>query len=250
MPALEPFGFVPMIDVPRAAGFVAVVVATWLAAGWARLAGRLRIGDARKINHAMVLVGGAAWFSDSMRRIDEASCIAAVVSLFLLILLACRFPRLGPFRYIFAGYARPEDAPHEALHVWVSWAAAIGGLLALELLAGPVVARQGALMLGVADALGEPIGSRFGRRWFHVPNLVRGRRARRSMEGSLAVACGAALVLTWCLPAEGVETAAAVLLGGLAMAGVEAASPHGLDNLTMPLGGAAYIWAAERLILA
>jgi phytol kinase len=116
---------------------------------------------------------------------------------------------------------------------------ALGGVLA-NLLFGDF-AVVGYLVAGWGDAVGEPVGTRWGRHRYRVPSLA-GVPATRSLEGSSAVLlCGAAAaVIVLLARGYGAPTAVAVGLAcGLAGALVEAVSSHGLDNLTVQLAGAA-----------
>lgn len=136
--------------------------------------------------------------------------------------------------------ARPGDAPHRTLFILVPLATtALGGVLA-NLLFGDLAA-VGYLVAGWGDAVGEPVGTRWGRHRYRVPSLA-GVPATRSLEGSSAVLlCGAAAAVIVLL-LRGYD--APVALGvGLACGGagalVEAVSTHGLDNLTVQLAAAA-----------
>ena len=140
----------------------------------------------------------------------------------------------------FEAMARPSDAPHRALFVLVPLATtALGGVLA-NLLFGDF-AVVGYLVAGWGDAVGEPVGTRWGRHRYRVPSLA-GVPATRSLEGSSAVLlCGAAAaVIVLLLRGYDAPTAVGVGLAcGLAGALIEAISTHGLDNLTVQLAGAA-----------
>jgi phytol kinase len=102
-----------------------------------------------------------------------------------------------------------------------------------------------AMACGWGDAVGEPVGARFGRHRYRVPSLG-GVRAERSFEGSAAVLAVSAAACVVALLALGFPPASALragLLGGFAGAAVEAVSHHGLDNLTMQLAASAAAWA-------
>jgi phytol kinase len=108
-------------------------------------------------------------------------------------------------------------------------------------------AATGFAVAGWGDAVGEPIGSRFGKRRYRVPGLG-GVTATRSLEGSLAVFAAsfiaAALSLAW-LGWGGTARHPIVIdacLVALAATVIEALTHHGLDNLTVQLGAAAVAW--------
>ncbi|HEX6588715.1 MAG TPA: hypothetical protein VF039_06810 [Longimicrobiales bacterium] len=140
----------------------------------------------------------------------------------------------------FEAMARPTDAPHRAVFVIVPLVTtALGGVLSNLLFADFAVV--GYLVAGWGDAVGEPVGTRWGRHRYRVPSLA-GVKATRSIEGSGAVLlCGAAAA-TIVLLLRGYDVPTALAVGvacGLAGAAVEAISTHGLDNLTVQLAAAA-----------
>jgi len=90
---------------------------------------------------------------------------------------------------------------------------------------------------GLGDAVGEPVGTRFGKHKYRVPSLT-SVEAVRSWEGSAAVLimCFAALILGIALAPElrfSWASPATVPLLALICTSVEAISPHGWDNLTL-----------------
>lgn len=94
-------------------------------------------------------------------------------------------------------------------------------------------------MTGLRDAVGEPVGTRFGRHTYKVPSL-RSVAATRSWEGSGAVVIMSAIAIALGLlltpridmtPWHLVSVPVLALVCGV----VEAASPHGWDNMTMQI---------------
>ncbi len=258
-----PTWFWTNIDVVRVITFVAVVTGIWVFAGGLKIHGRLRTGDARKLNHATALAGGVLWFASGNALCDRVSCHVAVVILFGLLLAVCHFREWGPFHYAFIGYARESDRPHDSFHVWFSWLVSIVGIELVDLSFGSLeLTRCAALILGLADAIAEPIGSRFGKHRYQVRDVLTATTRQRSWEGSLSVALTtAAIVFVALSPAllGGVSwpllTAVSLPLSsrlawatvaGLLVSLVEAWTPHGLDNLTIPLSAAVLVrgmWA-------
>ena len=136
--------------------------------------------------------------------------------------------------------ARPSDAPRRTLFILIPLATtALGGVVAN--LAFPAWAFVGYLVCGWGDAVGEPVGTRWGRHRYRVPSML-GVPATRSIEGSLAVffagtaATAAALALMGYAPGQ-----IALISGGAGLAGamVEAVSTHGIDNFTVQVAAAA-----------
>ena len=106
----------------------------------------------------------------------------------------------------------------------------------------------GYLVTGLGDAIGEPVGTRFGKHVYRVRSLS-SVPATRSVEGSAAVFVMSAMALAVAaavspeIGLSGGFGAAKVLAIAAASAVVEAVSPHGWDNLTMQIVPTAMAWA-------
>lgn len=137
---------------------------------------------------------------------------------------------------MYEAMAREKDAPKKTHYIVVPFFATLIGGLASNIFFGPV-AVIGYLVTGMGDAVGEPIGVRFGKHTYKVPSLTK-VKAIRSYEGSaavflmsvVAIICGMALN-----PNLGFNGLSLVLVPalGLACALTEAVSPHGWDNASM-----------------
>lgn len=142
----------------------------------------------------------------------------------------------GDSHPLFEALARRTDRPHRALFVVVPLATTAVGGLASALLAGPF-ATVGYLVAGWGDAVGEPVGARWGRHPYRVPSLA-GVPARRTWEGSAAVTvastAAAFLALSGMGWAPGMSGAVGLAVGVVSGA-TEAVSHHGTDNLTVQL---------------
>ena len=137
--------------------------------------------------------------------------------------------------------ARPADAPHRTLFIIVPLVTtALGGIATNSFFA--IYAYVGYLVCGWGDAVGEPVGSRWGKHRYRVPSLA-GVKAERSIEGSTAVFLSGSIAASiGLLTAGGLLMPTAVAVGfacGLAGAIVEAVSTHGLDNFTTQVAAAA-----------
>jgi phytol kinase len=120
----------------------------------------------------------------------------------------------------------------------VPYFATLVGGIAANILFGPA-AIAGYLVAGWGDAVGEPVGVRFGRHTYRVPSR-RSVPSFRSYEGSaavfvtsllalvLAVAVAPSLSFSW-------HSILTVPLVALAATLAEAVSPHGWDNATMQI---------------
>lgn len=235
--------FIPLIPGPGeavaggAVGAAAFLVAGAAAAAWRRRGGRP--GDARKTFHFLIFTTAA-----TLRALGGIGAVTAYGAVVFAGVVAAVLRGEGD--PIFEALARPSDAPRRALHVVIPLCAtAAGGVLA-HLIGGPA-ATAAYLVGGWGDAVGEPVGIRWGRHRYRVPSIG-GVPATRSLEGSAAV-----LLASWAGAAIGLAAAGAsagtAAGGGLAVAAVAAAvetfTPHGLDNLTVLVAAA----ATARLLL-
>jgi phytol kinase len=201
--------------------------ALW-AAGWLQRRGA-GTGYTRKVFHFLIFATVAVL---EWRVGTPAVCLfgaACSVAVFAAVWL-------GPGNLLYEAIARPNDAPHRTLFVLVPYFATLVGGLASNLLFGPV-AIAGYLVTGLGDAIGEPAGTMFGRHTYRVRSLS-SVPAVRSLEGSAAVFVLSGVAILLAAQASPHLTLAAswparVLAIAAASTLVEAASPHGWDNLTM-----------------
>lgn len=217
---------------------VALVFAGAAGALAARLRGRgVRVPYTRKVFHFLIFTGAGAVHLEW--GLPGVICFGSGVALVVLWAVAA-----GPGQPLYEALARPTDAPRRSLFVLVPLATtALGGLASNLLFAD--AALFGYLVAGWGDAVGEPVGARWGRHPYRVPSLA-GVPAARTLEGSLAVAaagCAAALVGGVLAGLPAASAIGVALACGLAGAAVEAFSTHGLDNLTVQLAasGAAFL---------
>jgi phytol kinase len=154
----------------------------------------------------------------------------------------------GPGHLLYDAMARENDAPRSTHYILVPYFATLIGGLASNILFGSA-ALTGYLVAGLGDAVGEPVGARFGRRPYAVPSLT-AVKAVRTVEGSAAVLLmslvGIALAILLS-PDLHWSRSCFVLVPFLALicTAVEALSPHGWDNATMQVIPA---WMAGRLL--
>ena len=208
-------------------------------AGWLQRRGA-RTGYTRKVFHFLIFTTVALL---EWRLGTRAVCLfgaACTVAVFTAVWL-------GPGSLLYEAIARPKDAPHRTLFVVVPYLATLLGGLASNLAFGPV-AVAGYLVTGLGDAIGEPVGTRFGKHVYRVRSLS-SVPATRSVEGSAAVFVMSAMALAVAaavspeIGLSGGFGAAKVLAIAAASAVVEAVSPHGWDNLTMQVVPTAMAWA-------
>ena len=209
-------------------------------AGWLRKTRGVRAPYTRKVFHFFII--SAAGVVQLVWGLPGVVVFGSVTALLVLYAVL----RSDGFAF-YEAMARPSDAPHRSLFILVPLATtALGGVLA-NVFFSPF-APVGYMVTGWGDAVGEPVGTRWGRHKYKVTSLA-GLPATRSIEGSAAVfvvgtaASAAALLgLGW----TGLAVAGTALLCGAAGAAIEAVSSHGLDNLTVQVGAAAVAWLLLR----
>ena len=235
-------GFIPDARTLALVGPAAAVygaACAWLA-GWLRCSRGVRAPYTRKIFHFTIFSMAVA--------VHLAFGTAGVVVygsvLALLVLYATMRGDGYPF---YEAMARPTDAPRRTLFILVPLATtALGG--AIDNLLFGDFAMVGYLVAGWGDAVGEPVGTRWGRHRYRVPSLA-GVPATRSIEGSAAVFLCGSIAATLVLLAWGHDPRSAIAAGfaaGAAGALVEAFSTHGLDNLTVQVAATAVAAAILR----
>ena len=146
--------------------------------------------------------------------------------------------------------ARPSDSPFRSRFILIPlFATALGGITVNLLF--PVYAYIGYLVAAWGDAVGEPVGTRWGKHRYAVPSLF-GQRVTRSWEGSTAVFVASALAAMAGLWIHSIGIGNAVIIG-MICAGIctliEAISHHGMDNFTVQVGAAGTIFFLARVFL-
>ena len=228
-------GWLPTVRQLLVAG--PLFLATAAAAG--HVAGRLRIRRGvgtpytRKVFHFLIFTGAGAVHLVGGRPL--VVLYGSMVALWVLQAVA-----RGDGYPFYEALARPSDAPRRSTFVVVPLVTTAAGGVAANLLfpAGAVI---GYLVCGWGDAMGEPVGARWGRHRYSVPSFA-GVDAERSLEGSAAVFAAGAIAAGAGGVLMGIAPDRALVLGtacGLVGAVVEAVSTHGADNLTVQVAAAA-----------
>lgn len=199
----------------------------------------VRTGYTRKIFHIFIFGMAAAlqWLFDT-----SAVCLFGAMCSLVIFYAVWR----GSGHLLYEAIARGKDAPRQTFFILVPYATTLVGGLAANIFFGPV-AVAGYLVTGLGDAIGEPVGTRWGRHPYRVPSLA-SVPATRSLEGSAAVLLmsAVALVLAAALSPPIILSSHGwlkILVIAVASAGVEAVSPHGWDNATMQLVPTALVWS-------
>jgi phytol kinase len=230
---IEPF--LPSFSLLRWLGPVAVLYAGGAAtlAGYLRAHRGVRTPYTRKIFHFIIFT--AAGLLQMFFGLPAVVIFGSVTSAFVLYAVwrGDGFP-------FYEAMARPSDAPRRTLFILIPLVTtALGGVLSN--LFFPSWAFVGYLVCGWGDAVGEPVGTRWGRHRYKVPSML-GVASTRSLEGSAAVCIAGTCATAAALALMGFSATAIVIIAagaGVAGALVEAFSTHGLDNLTVQVAASA-----------
>lgn len=210
-----------------------IVLSAAAFSGWLRVKKGLRIPYTRKTFHFIVF--SLAGYLQFKYGLQAVSLLGGFV--FIMVLLAVIF---GDRTWFYQALARETDAPHQKKFIILPLlATATGGILSNIFF--PQTAFIGYFVGGWGDAVGEPVGSKWGKYKYTVPTLF-GVKATRSIEGSTAVFLVSSIISAYFIlqitSIQLLPALAIALLCGLAAALVEAISSHGLDNLTIQLTAA------------
>ena len=228
---------IPVIAVQGPAGIAWAVACLWFAGVLKTRAG-LKTGYTRKIFHFLIFFTAAAI---QLTLGLPSTCLFGGMTSLVVLYAIIR----GEGHVLYEAIAREKDAPRMTHFIVAPYVATVIGGIASNILFGDA-AIVGYLVTGLADAIAEPVGTRFGRHPYRVPSF--GVPATRSGEGSAAVgiasfASAIAAVLLRAGWTGGTWTALKAGAIALAAAVTEAVSPHGWDNLPMQLipSGLAYV---------
>jgi len=197
--------------------------------GFLKINKELETGYTRKIFHFLIFISAAVieWIWGT----SVVCLFGGSVSLVILYALV-----KGSGDLLYEGIAREKDEPRRSFYIIVPYfATLIGGLLSNIFFGSNAII--GYLVTGFGDAIGEPVGTRFGRHKYKVLSFG-GVKAFRTIEGSAAVfivcifAASAGIAL---LPNSvfNLKTLTFIPVLSLVCMLTEALSPHGWDNATM-----------------
>ncbi len=215
--------------------FLFTALGAWLA-GYLRICKCVQTAYTRKLFHFYIF--SAAGIVHLLFGLPQVVLFGSIVS--GCVLYAIWRGEEFPF---YEALARPLDAPHRSYFILLPMLTTLlGGVLA-NLLFGRL-ALVGYFVCGWGDAVGEPVGARWGRHRYRVLSM-RGVPATRSWEGSGAVWLAGSGAAFLAVLAQGIPVSVALAAGlvcGTVGAFVEAVSTHGLDNLTIQLAAAGAAW--------
>jgi phytol kinase len=233
---LEPFLPTPALVAWLLPASIAYAGAAAFLAGYLRIARGVRTPYTRKIFHFTIFT--AAGLLQIFRGLPAVVIFGSVTS--AMVLYAIWRGDGFPF---YEAMARPSDAPRRTLFILIPLiTTALGGVTSNLLF--PAWAFVGYLVCGWGDAVGEPVGTRWGAHRYSVPSMG-GVKSTRSVEGSLAVFTAGTAATVAALLLQGLPLQQVLLIGlaaGAAGAVVEAVSTHGLDNFTVQVAASAAAW--------
>ncbi len=206
-----------------------------LLAGWLRMNKKWHTAYTRKVFHFLIFtLAGFLQMSLGLSAVVLFGMIAGFTVLFA-VYRGAGFP-------FYEAMARPADAPHRTLFILIPLLTTALGGITTSLFFQPF-APIGYLVSGWGDAVGEPVGARWGKHPYRVPSLG-GVTATRTIEGSLAVLLLSFLAALTGLLLIDIPFYNAVYLGAVCAVmstGVESISTHGLDNFTIQVTAAGLI---------
>jgi phytol kinase len=221
---------------------VSLVLGSGALCGWLKTRRGWRTGDTRKLFHFVIFT--AAVVLSLTAGLPGVNLLGGVAAAHVLVIVW-----LGEGNIFYEGLAREKDRPRRSLYILIPLlSTAAGGMLSTSLFGR--FATVGFAVTGIADAIAEPIGIRFGKHRYRVPNFGGGVSSHRSVEGSAAVLVSSFLAAAVVLPVvEGgsredlVRILGSAVLVAIAATFVEAVSHHGLDNFTVQVAASGAAWA-------
>jgi phytol kinase len=211
--------------------FLVWAYACLFCAGYCKQSRGLKTGYTRKIFHFLIFTSSTGiqvlW---GLRTLYLFGAATSVVILYAVL--------RGDGHLLYEAMAREKDAPHRTYYIIAPYLATLLGGVTSNIFFGNA-ALVGYLVAGLGDAVGEPIGTRFGKHPYRVLSFG-GVPSTRSYEGSTAVFLMSLLAIVIAfgvspdLRFEPRHLFQFPLLA-LFVAVLEAISPHGWDNAIMQI---------------
>ena len=220
-----------MIFLP--AGLILGSLSGWLI-GYLKDRFVLKAGYSRKMFHFIIFtIAAIVGLTEGFQAVQVFGVAIGLVVMWAVI--------RGEKNPLFRAVARPTDAPYEKYYIVIPFLmTAAGGILSNILFSKLAVV--GYAVTGWGDAVGEPVGTRWGKHKYRVPTLT-GIKCYRSLEGSLAVLIASltgsfiVLYLGFHLPLNACVIAS--MSASIVATLVEAITFHSLDNLTLQVSATA-----------
>lgn len=198
-------------------------------AGYLKARKGFRTGYSRKVFHFLIF--GSVALIQWLWGISAVCLFGAMTTVVVFYAVLC-----GPGNILYEAMAREKDEPHRTRYIVIPYFATLLGGLITNIFFGPI-AIVGYLVTGVGDAIGEPVGTRFGKHKYRTPSLS-SVKSERSLEGSAAVLLMSLFAITAGIalsPELDFSPSCFIVIPALSIisALTEALSPHGWDNTTM-----------------
>ncbi len=205
--------------------------------GYLKLEKGWRTGYSRKLFHFITY--STVGFIQSQLMLPYTFVFGGGISLVVLYALI-----KGEGNILYEALAREKDAPRQSLYILFPYLATLLGGLLTNYLFDPQTSMIAYFVTGFGDAIGEPIGVRFGKHKYKVPS-VRGVVSYRSFEGSMAIVLASFVAILLGVGLLGISLNGVFLFKMAFIAFVvgiiEGLSPHGWDNFTTMVGSALLI---------
>lgn len=201
-------------------------------AGFSKKNLQWKTGYTRKVFHFLIFV--SAFFYQYYFQLQGVFILGWSVTITLI--YACL---KGDENLFYEALAREKDAPFRTKYIMYSYLATFFGGVVANLLFGKF-AILGYAITGVADAIAEPIGTRFGKHQYRVFSFDKSKISYRSIEGSLAVFVASFLIYFLALYFTQTifpNTFIIVFAMAFICTITEAFSPSGFDNMLLQIVG-------------
>ena len=198
-------------------------------AGYLKANNGFKTGYSRKIFHFTVF--GSVALIHRIWGTSTVCLFGAMTTLVIFYAILC-----GPGNILYEAMAREKDAPHRTHYIVIPYFATLLGGIITNIFFGPI-AVIGYLVTGLGDAIGEPVGTKYGKHRYPTPSL-HSIRSERTIEGSVAVLLASSIAITIgiaLLPEIEFSSYCLLTIPLLSIISTitEALSPHGWDNTTM-----------------
>ncbi|MDR1820286.1 MAG: hypothetical protein LBR15_08600 [Methanobrevibacter sp.] len=130
------------------------------------------------------------------------------------------------------GMRRKSDFPNETFYIILPLIFSLLWIIIGFLLFNKEILLIGTACVAICDAIAEPVGVRFGKHKYNV-KAIRGKPSQRSIERSLSIFVSAVIVVLLLTNNLFLSIILSILLTF-----IEAISPRGTDNITVPLSAA------------
>ncbi|MHA1596321.1 MAG: hypothetical protein ACTSYT_03775 [Candidatus Asgardarchaeia archaeon] len=186
-----------------------------------------KVNYTRKFIHISLFLIG--WFISTFVNFTALWIYGAVIAPFGILIVL-----LDGGNSFYEAVARPSDSPHRTLYLIIPYISSVSAAALVNIFLGDLLPMS-ILAAGLGDAVGEPIGARYGRHKFKVPSIT-GIDVERSLEGSASIFIAISTITSLYLIFEGYILFHVIPISficGFVATIVEAFSPHGVDNFTI-----------------